>query len=92
MSVLDHMEASRRRAKSSLEILALRIEAATASEARSLRVKFDAGLVRVAEIDARIEQLQEVEIREAATATTYRETGPFPTTTLGEVPHVQFHD
>ena len=74
--MLKRLQEQRAALKATLEALSNAVT--EAGEARSLtteeNTEFDAGLVRLGEIDARIAQLVEVEIREAATATTFRET------------------
>jgi HK97 family phage major capsid protein len=68
MTILDEVKASRRKAKAALEALSLRMTVSTASEARSLQPRFDAGVAELQTFDDRIEELHEVELREAAAA------------------------
>ena len=81
--MLKRLRDQRAALKATLEALSNAVT--EAGEARSLtaeeNTEFDAGLVRLGEIDARIAQLVEVEIREAATATTFRETAAATETT-----------
>ena len=76
--MLKRLREQRAALKATLEALSNAVT--EAGETRSLtteeNTEFDAGLVRLGEIDARIEQLVEVEIREAATASSFRETSP----------------
>jgi len=52
MTILDEVKASRRKAKAALEALSLRMTVSTASEARSLQPRFDAGVAELQTFDA----------------------------------------
>lgn len=67
-TLIDPLKERRNTLKVDLEALNVRISKATASDARTMRGKFDAGILELGEIDARIEQLREDEARSDAAA------------------------
>jgi len=67
-SVITTLKARRKADKAELENLSMRISAATASESRTMKVKFDAGMVELKATDERIEELEEQEAREGRAA------------------------
>ena len=84
MTVLEDVKANRKRAKAALESLAIRMAAMPASQSRSTQPKFDAGISELEAFDARIEELQEQEVRESAAANHRVEMGLVPTGTAGD--------
>jgi HK97 family phage major capsid protein len=75
MSVIETLKARRKVDKASLEVLSIRLAGASASEARTMRPKFAAGVDELGTLDARIDELQEQELRENRAAAHRVETG-----------------
>jgi HK97 family phage major capsid protein len=68
MSLIDDVRANRAAKKAALAKLSERMASATASESRSLKPTWDAGVLELRGFDDRIEELQEEELRESRAA------------------------